>query len=854
MANKSLEVTISADVTSLQSQSAVAKAEFNALSSTVRSLAKEYIAASEDMKSSINAQLLQQVELADQAKAHFASLQAQIAKVSGEAAESRGAFASLKEEILGVGEQAEFLTDMFTGVTGAFGKVGELVAVGFGVDWIGEQIDKVAELGESYSQLSEKTGATVSQLAGLRLAAMETGTDFDEVGNGLRSLGSKMQDAVVHPSGEAAQAFKALSVSVTDSSGQLLPVVDVFANISTAMAALQDGTAKTALAGDVLGARFGSALIPVMNQTGQGFGDLQSKAQQLGLTMSGSSVEASEQFMQAQKDAGASLMGLRDTIFGSNLPAFTALEQEFVIASQDGGLLKDAALVLDLGLKVLADTAVAVVTAITEIADAANFVGQVLGDVILVADGLAHALDGDFAFARASVKVATADIAQNWTDMLQKMKAQETLFKNTDNSLWSSPPDLTPATTMTTVADHQGTGDQPAPQLAPSASAGGRDGGVSKARDAQNQITQIAQDAAAARKAVAESEYQTQVSNWTTEVAQGKLTKTQEVQDEIAAKGQIYAVEVQEAQQEIALAPLGSEAKAKAQDDLLVLTAQHNSEMAQMNTELVEAQIAQAKEVADAQAAAAAATAQKWQQAFAPITQAFDSSLNGVLQGSQTLQQAEIKAAQSIALAYVDAAAKKVVAFAVSEAQLLAGVVANEVGMTAAVTAGNATRLAVQTTANDTGRALDAASSSAVINNDAAKAFSGAYSAVVGIPYVGPVLAPIAGATAFAAVMAYDVLSSAGGLAVPPGVNPLVQLHENETVLPADIAQPLNTFLGSSAISNSNSSTGDMNINFSPTYHGVGSDVAGAANKMGNALMNQIIDLTRNGTLRLPGR
>jgi hypothetical protein len=98
------------------------------------------------------------------------------------------------------------------------------------------------------------------------------------------------------------------------------------------------------------------------------------------------------------------------------------------------------------------------------------------------------------------------------------------------------------------------------------------------------------------------------------------------------------------------------------------------------------------------------------------------------------------------------------------------------------------------------------------------------------------------------------VLSSAGGLAVPAGVNPLVQLHENETVLPADIAQPLNTFLGSSAISNSNSSTGDMNINFSPTYHGVGSDVAGAANKMGNALMNQIIDLTRNGTLRLPGR
>jgi hypothetical protein len=452
------------------------------------------------------------------------------------------------------------------------------------------------------------------------------------------------------------------------------------------------------------------------------------------------------------------------------------------------------------------------------------------------------------------VKVATEDIANNWTAMLQKMKDQETLFRNTDESLWSSSPDLGPATTMMTLSDHQGAGDQPAPQLSPAASAGRGDGGVSKAKEAQEQITQIAQDAATARKAVADSEYQVQVANWATEVDEGKLTKSQEVQDEIAAKNQIYAAEVKETQQEIALAPLGSEARAKAMDDLLVLTASHDAEMAQMNTELVEAQIAQAKELAEEQAAAAARTAQAWQAAFAPITQAFDSSLDGVLQGSQTLQQAEVKAAQSIALAYVDAAAKKVLAFAVSEAQLVAQAVAGQLGITAAVTTGEATRLAVKTAATTAGKATEIASDASTINKNAYTAASGAYAAVAGIPYVGPVLAPIAGATALAAVLAYDVLSAEGGLAVPAGVNPLVQLHENETVLPADIAQPLNTFLGSSAISNSNSSVGDTNIHFSPTYHGVGADVAGAANKMGNALMSQIIDLTRNGTLRLPGR
>jgi hypothetical protein len=76
------------------------------------------------------------------------------------------------------------------------------------------------------------------------------------------------------------------------------------------------------------------------------------------------------------------------------------------------------------------------------------------------------------------------------------------------------------------------------------------------------------------------------------------------------------------------------------------------------------------------------------------------------------------------------------------------------------------------------------------IMNNAWQAMAGAYQAIVGIPYVGPVLAPIAAGAAFAAVagLAHNIASASGGFDIPRGVNPITQLHQEEMVLPATLA------------------------------------------------------------------
>ena len=60
---------------------------------------------------------------------------------------------------------------------------------------------------------------------------------------------------------------------------------------------------------------------------------------------------------------------------------------------------------------------------------------------------------------------------------------------------------------------------------------------------------------------------------------------------------------------------------------------------------------------------------------------------------------------------------------------------------------------------------------------DAAAAARGAYKAIVGIPIVGPILAPVAAAAAFAAVEAFEaggVVNGQRGMGVPISVsNPI---------------------------------------------------------------------------------
>jgi len=89
--------------------------------------------------------------------------------------------------------------------------------------------------------------------------------------------------------------------------------------------------------------------------------------------------------------------------------------------------------------------------------------------------------------------------------------------------------------------------------------------------------------------------------------------------------------------------------------------------------------------------------------------------------------------------------------------------------------------------------AVQAAGSIKTIAMRAYEAAAGAYSAIVAIPYVGPVLAPIAAGVALAGVLSFasSIFSAEGGFDIPKGMNPIVQTHSNEMILPSKHADTI---------------------------------------------------------------
>ncbi len=182
-----------------------------------------------------------------------------------------------------------------------------------------------------------------------------------------------------------------------------------------------------------------------------------------------------------------------------------------------------------------------------------------------------------------------------------------------------------------------------------------------------------------------------------------------------------------------------------------------NDQSAASRLKSIETQLGESERFLKGEERAAQRFQQTWGRAFNSIATTFGSAFGSMLRGSETFGEAMRNMFASIAQAAVENAAKNIAMMALQSA------VGKDLG-------------------------------SAQIRKDAGEAAAGAYKAVVGIPYVGPFLAPAAAAVAYAGVLAFD--SAAGGYDIPSGINPVVQTHSREMILPEEHADTIRNMGG----------------------------------------------------------
>lgn len=170
-----------------------------------------------------------------------------------------------------------------------------------------------------------------------------------------------------------------------------------------------------------------------------------------------------------------------------------------------------------------------------------------------------------------------------------------------------------------------------------------------------------------------------------------------------------------------------------------------------------------------------------------PIGDAVQTMVNGMLQGTQKLSDIVGNALRNIAAQYIATGIKIALDW-----------IKNQILMTTATATGVAARTAAEGAGAAATTSTNAATATTSIGAKAWEAAAGVYSAIASIPYVGPFLAPVMALAAAATVLGFvgKIASASQGFDVPSGVNPVTQLHQEEMVLPADIANPLRAQLG----------------------------------------------------------
>lgn len=175
-----------------------------------------------------------------------------------------------------------------------------------------------------------------------------------------------------------------------------------------------------------------------------------------------------------------------------------------------------------------------------------------------------------------------------------------------------------------------------------------------------------------------------------------------------------------------------------------------------------------------------------------PISSAFDKSITGMIQGTLTLKKALGNIFNAILAEFVNLGVQMATKWSAMELAKTSATQKGTVIRAVLEKMGLVDTAAAQTAASVTTATAKKTEAAAVIPAEAAEAAGAAASSVAGIPIVGPAMAAAAFAETMAMVMGgMAVASASGGFDIPAGVNPMTQLHAEEMVLPAHIANPL---------------------------------------------------------------
>lgn len=233
---------------------------------------------------------------------------------------------------------------------------------------LGHAIDRAEELNAA----SQKFGVPVEQLSALKYAAEQSEVSFESLGVGLKRLSVNMSEVAGGAKNDAAKAFEALNVKLTDSSGNLRKNTEILGELADKFSVMERGAAKTALAVAVFG-KSGADLIPLLNEGSAGIKSMTDEAAKAGQVISTETALASDKFNDNLAALGKTVSGFSNQLLPHVITGLVTLTDKLVEIAIEGNAV-------DAAVKVAA-------SAINSLGQAAIVTGGSLSALSIILDG-----------------------------------------------------------------------------------------------------------------------------------------------------------------------------------------------------------------------------------------------------------------------------------------------------------------------------------------------------------------------------------------------------------------------------------------------------------------------------------
>lgn len=211
-----------------------------------------------------------------------------------------------------------------SGATAAVNGLGAMSAAALAAGaGFGALANEVLETHRELDRLSTTSGISVKSLNGLRVAAGATGKELDDIAPD--DFGERMLDAA-QGGNDAAAAFHALGVNVTDSRGRLRDTDTVLKEVITALQGVDHAGARAGLTTLALGENGGRLMTALGDKRIEEFVDLAGK---YGTDIGPEATARAEQWGGAMGSLNLAIEDAKDAIFGAFGSAATAAVNNF---------------------------------------------------------------------------------------------------------------------------------------------------------------------------------------------------------------------------------------------------------------------------------------------------------------------------------------------------------------------------------------------------------------------------------------------------------------------------------------------------------------------------------------------